>query len=1032
MAEAFGIAGSAFGTVSLGLQLFTEISKYLNSVEGRDEDLERAKNYARDFQSSLIALETWASNTGISDVELERAISQGQANCAVAINDLSKMVSDLRGQDPIPSSHTSKARTLIVKLKYPFKKQNLEILEKQLFNTISVLQFALTILQVKNVYITQMSIQSIHQILGNILTRLPDPNRANCNNLPLDTVENIVETAVDSAICLQDPTSNTPVSEIESTRYQNGNFWTMNSLCVCPKSYKRRERRQWGPFIVENEMSFTDYHSPGCPLSTQEPLKERTKRALKFPLPFIGSRWRNTNQFSLFFTAGTGGMSFGQNLSWVATVDSDQSPSFKIMKLALHRQYLLTHEDCGVLLSSCYRRLKCCFSNRKASITDVDKYGRSIVDHVTFTHRVARAGEGFFVDKTLQVFCMLAPFINPATHPALTTSSPVLAQLCQNTKSSNSRASGETIRHLLSWCRDSAGQDCKSPFIFKSLQQQFHFVKDFPEVSNYLEFGQLSRLVVMEDDERVKALLQRYPSSINEINHLGQTPVHIAVQIQNARILSMLVNHADDKVLNTRDNNGHYAIDHAIDALCHVLKSGKEPGSTVCNGCEVLNILLHSQSAIFLDSVQLAMQLPWIHNTPVCIEGQKNIIRGLASRRKQLKTLAERELTPAERQTLTFCQPGILDQNAAQTQQLLESKKCHFPPYLRVYDNAPSPEDSKSVYLLISHGDVAETALQSGFLMPMTLLDDVFRLLAEQLKSRRSGSLRQGFLFSSYICWLVDHGGDLHSTVQALWGRTTAAHYFMTYLGKSQPSFRSGHRVPLSSKVSSIFFEEDNVDDCRCQCSPKGCTPLTKFLAAINYKQGWLHTCGVIEVVDCVFEHLVYLCDLLGHVGYDQTKEHWIGSAAVRHVTFFSLDLRHTCCHLVAGFVDDACGPLSTEDRHEIEEEDSSRLKLLEQLVTEFERQRGNYADLLSFAREYWAPKMKAVYQKLDSYVLSEAQLQSAEGVGVVWECHGPQLPPCGDILPVDTEKEEEISELEKILRELDEIATDPERPSLV
>ncbi|EWY92315.1 hypothetical protein FOYG_05891 [Fusarium oxysporum NRRL 32931] len=49
MAEAFGIDGSAFGTVSLGLQLFNEISKYLDSVEGRDEDLERAKNYARDF-----------------------------------------------------------------------------------------------------------------------------------------------------------------------------------------------------------------------------------------------------------------------------------------------------------------------------------------------------------------------------------------------------------------------------------------------------------------------------------------------------------------------------------------------------------------------------------------------------------------------------------------------------------------------------------------------------------------------------------------------------------------------------------------------------------------------------------------------------------------------------------------------------------------------------------------------------------------------------------------------------------------------
>ncbi|KAF5542995.1 hypothetical protein FMEXI_7231 [Fusarium mexicanum] len=130
MAEAFGIAGSAFGTVSLGIQLFTEISNYLNSVEGRYEDLERAKNYALDFHSSLIALETLASTTGISDTDLERVINQGQANCATAIKNLSKLVEQLKGQDPILNNRTSKARALYVKLKYPFKKQNLENLEK--------------------------------------------------------------------------------------------------------------------------------------------------------------------------------------------------------------------------------------------------------------------------------------------------------------------------------------------------------------------------------------------------------------------------------------------------------------------------------------------------------------------------------------------------------------------------------------------------------------------------------------------------------------------------------------------------------------------------------------------------------------------------------------------------------------------------------------------------------------------------------------------------------------------------------------
>ncbi|KAF5964018.1 hypothetical protein FBULB1_13024 [Fusarium bulbicola] len=528
MAEAFGIAGSAFGTASLGIQLFTEISNYLNSVEGRDEDLERAKNYALDFHSSLIALETLASTTGISDTDLERVINQGQANCATAISNLSKMVAQLKGQDPIPNSRTSKAMTLYVKLKYPFKKQNLESLEKQLFNTVSVLKFALTILQL---------------------------------------------------------------------------------------------------------------------------------------------------------------------------------------------------------------RLRWCFTNRRASITDVDQYGQSIVDVITSITVIGPSVEYSFANEALPVFCMLAPFIDPAIHLGSKISSPLLAQLCQNLITPNPTVSGELISFLLSRCDDSAGQDCKSPFNYCSLLEQFGLVKGFPQISNYLEYGQLSRLVLMEDQDRVTALLGEHPASINEMNHLGQTPVHIAVQTQNATILNVLVNHADAKVSNAKDNNGHYAIDHAIDALIH---------------------------------------------------------------------------------------------------------------------------------------------------------------------ARR---------------------------------------------------------------------------------------------------------------------YLEYLCDILDHVGYDLTKEHWIDGEAMRHFTFFILELRHTCCCFPTGGGAEPSGPLSTVDRREIEEEDSSLLERFEQLVTEFEMERGNYADLLSFAREYWAPRVEAVYREIESCVLTETQRQSAEALGVVWECYGPQLPLCGDDLRAGTENEEEIQQDQVLYR---------------
>lgn len=231
------------------------------------------------------------------------------------------------------------------------------------------------------------------QILGNILARLPEADGSNCKSLPVDRGTEIVETFFDGDVSLQDSTSNTPASSIKSTRYQNGNVWTMNSFCLCKKTHSRRSRQQWGPFIIENEMTFLDFHSPGCPLSTQQPLKQQTKLTLKFPIPFVNDRWRAASQFSLFFTAGTGGTGLGQSLTWCETVDRNQSPSFQIVEIVKSCGMLLKGEEIEMLLSSSYRRLRWCFANRRASITDVDQHGQSIVDIITsyelvclFTH----------------------------------------------------------------------------------------------------------------------------------------------------------------------------------------------------------------------------------------------------------------------------------------------------------------------------------------------------------------------------------------------------------------------------------------------------------------------------------------------------------------------------------------------------------------------------------------------------------------------------------------------------------------------
>ncbi|KAF5703783.1 hypothetical protein FGLOB1_8886 [Fusarium globosum] len=133
MAEAFGVAGSAFGTVSLGLQLFKEVSQYLDDIDGREEDLKEARSYATNIQLSLNALSVAISTAPADDPKTQRAIESCKASCVSAVDNLLAVVKELRGPTiSLPNSNASRAKELCAKLKYPFKKQTMEKLEDNL------------------------------------------------------------------------------------------------------------------------------------------------------------------------------------------------------------------------------------------------------------------------------------------------------------------------------------------------------------------------------------------------------------------------------------------------------------------------------------------------------------------------------------------------------------------------------------------------------------------------------------------------------------------------------------------------------------------------------------------------------------------------------------------------------------------------------------------------------------------------------------------------------------------------------------
>jgi hypothetical protein len=124
-----------------------KISQYLDDIDGREEDLKQARTYANNVQLTINALHVAVSNAPTNDPNAKSAMDSCAAACVATVNDLLAVIKELRGPTPVPNSHVARAKDLRAKLKYPFKKQNVEKLEKRLSRTYSALQNALHVLQ---------------------------------------------------------------------------------------------------------------------------------------------------------------------------------------------------------------------------------------------------------------------------------------------------------------------------------------------------------------------------------------------------------------------------------------------------------------------------------------------------------------------------------------------------------------------------------------------------------------------------------------------------------------------------------------------------------------------------------------------------------------------------------------------------------------------------------------------------------------------------------------------------------------------
>ncbi|KAK1960719.1 hypothetical protein LY78DRAFT_685417 [Colletotrichum sublineola] len=144
MAEPVGITGTAAGLVSLGLQLYGEISKYLSAVKGRQKDLDRARRHHQTLQMCMDAIAAATSSSRGNNAQADAALKACILSCESKLRALEALVARLQG----PSTATggvlsAKLREKGRQYAFPFHRESILELERTLEFTNGALQTAL-------------------------------------------------------------------------------------------------------------------------------------------------------------------------------------------------------------------------------------------------------------------------------------------------------------------------------------------------------------------------------------------------------------------------------------------------------------------------------------------------------------------------------------------------------------------------------------------------------------------------------------------------------------------------------------------------------------------------------------------------------------------------------------------------------------------------------------------------------------------------------------------------------------------------
>ncbi|KAI0186443.1 hypothetical protein EV127DRAFT_438992 [Xylaria flabelliformis] len=981
MADPLSVAGVVLGVVSLGLQVSSGLSDYLDAVRGRTEELNSVKQQAAEMKDLLLTIKDlfpqlendWPAPTTL--------IKRHVKSCDTEISALYALLSELSQTASSSSGIRLKLAEQKKKLIYPFNRSHVSRLEKRLTKVNGALQMALQVTEL-NISITSANqIRQVHDLVLSIsqlqvmqtqsasLTTaraIPPEIASRGAVLPLDSMKAAISLASEPPSLLS--------SSIEVLQNCSPIQAARNNLfriCSCRQSRKTSfSGRSWGYFSFSCATSSTRRHLPDCPFSQIDVESQATM----FTVEYKGLRnlFRTAIALSLLNTRGAGGRSISPNFTYYPSVDERNAPVFRIMKLATPMAFRQDiSEAVKKTLQYCFNSIFILYSRKKASPKDIDSYGQSLMHSVAdFASEILQnlSIDGPGADMMLSIVENLAACGVPVTTYDRFGCTPSAFLMHGNRGS-------DLLRRLLNILLP---VDPDLPLCRKSLLTYYDsnllwLLRD-SRLAEASGCGPLSLAARAGDERLVMDLLKRDPQTLKELNQFRHTPLHLA--INHPRCLHLILEADGSMMLENRDLSERTPLESASNlgystSVQILLASGSRiPTRCICDIDES------------------------------CID---DLLAALKQRRNELKDIAIENLTKLEAESFALYENKVLDGNAYEVQELLLKKGIYVPPQLSV--------DRDIVYALSTQ----QTRMTK-------LFDKLWALGFRDVNSCGSDGLTPLLSHCDAIQamqWLIERGADYWTPLsEKSNGRkssepVTPAHFCLGRIGEDL--YINDHCTDLYNEKRKWIFEKlmqvRVSDTCfSCPCFVGGCTPFkalfdwcrcNTFPSSRNLAQWWMSSTRIFQT--------------------SLNEEDF--TAALRRITFDALGISHTCCNFLSWNYWKSL--LTPEEADEVNSEQEVLLTSFTNLLTEFSRianeDRGGAPLIVNDPEEFWMhrwlPRITETLEGLDGNNLTEEERSAAEAIGVVW---GPQLAQVveTEIGPAYRSPEYVMREVEKIMNE--------------